>query len=84
LGTNSNAFGRQQPDCHHEVRHELARWIGILEHAELRSLPAIIPPAKIAALALSRPRPDLQLARKVRRRMELELLSRDEGTTSLH
>jgi hypothetical protein len=85
LSTNSNATtcGRQSRQ-QVEVRHELARWIGILEHAELRSLPAIIPPAKIAALALSRPRPDLQLARKVRRRVELELLSRDEGTTSLH
>ena len=85
MGTNANtiAHGRQS-EQQVEVRHELARWIGILEGAELQSLPAIIPPAKVAALALSRPQPDLQLARKVRRRVELELLSRDEGAMSLH
>lgn len=85
MGTNSNATAHgRQSEQHVEVRHELAKWIGILEGAELRSLPALIPPAKVAALALAGPRPDLQLARKVRRRVELELLSRDEGATLLH
>ncbi len=76
---------RQQVESR-EVRHELARWIGILEQAELHALPAIIPPAKVAALALLRARPDLQLARKVRLRMELALQDGEGGTrpTTFH